>query len=277
MEGAEINTSLLALKEVLRAMSSNDSAHIPFRGSKLTQILKESLVDSSSTCVMIACVCPNMGHCEPTLNTLRYANCLKEFEKSKDAGKRVAASNPEQSAGRRSRTPPQRAVLNAPRSTPFAKSPALTPPPSSSAPARLDSGASEISTDASAMLDDILSSPGDSEDLNAPAATAFSPDRPDPRQQAAQNLFRAHQEAMSGMLALVKDEMTLVCNHVSDGGEASLRYLEETRRVQELQLGHVAKLRDALLQLRRASGGGPDEDEIGLGDDNNESFEDLRD
>jgi len=43
LEGAEINTSLLALKEVIRALATGDSmAHIPFRGAKLTQVLKES-------------------------------------------------------------------------------------------------------------------------------------------------------------------------------------------------------------------------------------------
>lgn len=45
LEGAEINTSLLALKEVIRAMATGDSmVHVPFRGSKLTQVLKESFV-----------------------------------------------------------------------------------------------------------------------------------------------------------------------------------------------------------------------------------------
>lgn len=42
LEGAEINTSLLALKEVIRALDKKQT-HTPFRGSKLTQVLKDSL------------------------------------------------------------------------------------------------------------------------------------------------------------------------------------------------------------------------------------------
>ena len=57
LEGAEINTSLLALKEVIRALATGGSmTHIPFRGSKLTQVLKDSFVGENSRCCMIACI-----------------------------------------------------------------------------------------------------------------------------------------------------------------------------------------------------------------------------
>jgi kinesin family protein 2/24 len=72
MEGAEINKSLLALKECIRALD-NDQGHIPFRGSKLTEVLRDSFMGDSRT-VMISCVSPNAGSCEHTLNTLRYAD-----------------------------------------------------------------------------------------------------------------------------------------------------------------------------------------------------------
>ena len=77
MEGAEINKSLLALKECIRAMDL-EKRHLPFRGSKLTQVLKDSFVGNSYT-VMIANVSP-AGNCvEHTLNTLRYADRVKEM------------------------------------------------------------------------------------------------------------------------------------------------------------------------------------------------------
>eukprot|EP00703_Trepomonas_sp_PC1_P000158 JAP96448.1 Kinesin-13 [Trepomonas sp. PC1] len=77
MEGAEINTSLLALKECIRAMEM-DKPHKKFRESKLTLILRDSFIKNSKT-VMIACCSPSDKSCENTLNTLRYADRVKSF------------------------------------------------------------------------------------------------------------------------------------------------------------------------------------------------------
>jgi kinesin family protein 2/24 len=80
LEGAEINKSLLALKECIRAMNAKKS-HIPFRASKLTLALRDSFLTqnvASSKIVMIACVCPGSKSSDHTINTLRYADRLKE-------------------------------------------------------------------------------------------------------------------------------------------------------------------------------------------------------
>ncbi|RZC52539.1 hypothetical protein C5167_020965 [Papaver somniferum] len=91
IEGAEINKSLLALKECIRALD-NDQIHIPFRGSKLTEVLRDSFVGNSKT-VMISCISPNAGSCEHTLNTLRYADRVKSLSKSGNSKKdQVAVS-----------------------------------------------------------------------------------------------------------------------------------------------------------------------------------------
>uniref|UniRef100_A0A4W4FER1 Kinesin-like protein n=1 Tax=Electrophorus electricus TaxID=8005 RepID=A0A4W4FER1_ELEEL len=78
LEGAEINKSLLALKECIRALGRNQ-AHTPFRASKLTQVLRDSFIGENSRTCMIATISPGMASCENTLNTLRYANRVKEL------------------------------------------------------------------------------------------------------------------------------------------------------------------------------------------------------
>lgn len=78
-EGAEINKSLLALKECIRAMDHKEG-HIPFRQTKLTMVLRDSFVGSKeqSRIIMIACVSPGKSSADHTLNTLRYSERLKD-------------------------------------------------------------------------------------------------------------------------------------------------------------------------------------------------------
>ena len=84
-EGAEINKSLLALKECIRALqarktSGNSEIHVPFRASKLTHVLRDSFVSKSdkSRIIMISCINPSYISSNHTINTLRYSDRLKE-------------------------------------------------------------------------------------------------------------------------------------------------------------------------------------------------------
>jgi len=79
MDGAEINKSLLALKECIRALDQ-DKKHTPFRGSKLTLVLKDSFTGNCKT-LMIGNISPSSSACEHTINTLRYADRVKELKK----------------------------------------------------------------------------------------------------------------------------------------------------------------------------------------------------
>ncbi|KAH6609993.1 kinesin family member 18/19 [Trichoderma cornu-damae] len=79
-EGANINKSLLALGGCINALcDKRGKAHVPYRNSKLTRLLKFSLGGNCKT-VMIVCVSPSSAHYDETQNTLRYANRAKNIQ-----------------------------------------------------------------------------------------------------------------------------------------------------------------------------------------------------
>ncbi|XP_054657537.1 kinesin-like protein KIF18B [Grus americana] len=82
-EGANINRSLLALINVINALADAKSkkTHIPYRDSKLTRLLKDSIGGNCRT-IMIAAVSPSTLSYEDTYNTLKYANRAKEIKLS---------------------------------------------------------------------------------------------------------------------------------------------------------------------------------------------------
>lgn len=77
-EGADINKSLLALKECIRALGKKGK-HCPFRESILTKILRDSFIGEKSRTCMIALISSSVGSVDHTLNTLRYADRVKEL------------------------------------------------------------------------------------------------------------------------------------------------------------------------------------------------------
>ena len=79
IDGAEINKSLLALKECIRALDM-EKRHKPFRGSKLTLVLRDSFIGNCQT-LMIANISPCLSCSLHTLNTPRYADRVKELRK----------------------------------------------------------------------------------------------------------------------------------------------------------------------------------------------------
>uniref|UniRef100_A0A8C8SQE1 Kinesin-like protein KIF21A n=1 Tax=Pelusios castaneus TaxID=367368 RepID=A0A8C8SQE1_9SAUR len=80
-EGISINCGLLALGNVISALGdkSKKSTHVPYRDSKLTRLLQDSLGGNSQT-VMIACVSPSDRDFMETLNTLKYANRARNIK-----------------------------------------------------------------------------------------------------------------------------------------------------------------------------------------------------
>ncbi|CAD2219921.1 kinesin family member 2/24 [Angomonas deanei] len=114
MEGAEINKSLLALKECIRALGMGKS-HVPFRGSILTEVLRDSFTGNSRT-TMIATISPAASHCVNTLNTLRYTQRVKDLGGPSGGARseQVASGAPAKRAPKRSNFQPAAAPKNRP-------------------------------------------------------------------------------------------------------------------------------------------------------------------
>uniref|UniRef100_A0A669C088 Kinesin family member 21A n=1 Tax=Oreochromis niloticus TaxID=8128 RepID=A0A669C088_ORENI len=80
-EGISINCGLLALGNVISALGDRGkrASHVPYRDSKLTRLLQDSLGGNSQT-VMIACISPSDRDFMETLNTLKYANRARNIK-----------------------------------------------------------------------------------------------------------------------------------------------------------------------------------------------------
>jgi DNA repair exonuclease SbcCD ATPase subunit len=84
-EGISINSGLLALGNVISALGdpakakSNTASYIPYRDSKLTRLLQDSLGGNAHT-LMIACVSPAEWNANETVNTLKYANRARNIK-----------------------------------------------------------------------------------------------------------------------------------------------------------------------------------------------------
>ncbi|KAI9446696.1 kinesin domain-containing protein [Lactarius indigo] len=84
-EGISINSGLLALGNVISALGdpsrakSHTASHVPYRDSKLTRLLQDSLGGNAHT-LMIACVSPAEWNAAETVNTLKYANRARNIK-----------------------------------------------------------------------------------------------------------------------------------------------------------------------------------------------------
>ena len=78
-EGIKINLSLTALGNVISSLVDGKSSHIPYRDSKLTRLLQDSLGGNTKT-VMIAAISPADYNYDETISTLRYASRAKSIK-----------------------------------------------------------------------------------------------------------------------------------------------------------------------------------------------------
>ncbi|GMP50697.1 hypothetical protein CsSME_00017210 [Camellia sinensis var. sinensis] len=87
-EAGEINKSLLTLGRVINALVEH-SAHIPYRDSKLTRLLRDSLGGKTKTCI-IATISPTAQCLEETLSTLDYACRAKNIKNKPEANQKMS-------------------------------------------------------------------------------------------------------------------------------------------------------------------------------------------
>ena len=82
VEGANINKSLLSLGNCINILSdrSKTGQFVPYRDSKLTRLLKDSLGGNTKT-IMIACISPSFTAYEETVNTLKYASRARNIKR----------------------------------------------------------------------------------------------------------------------------------------------------------------------------------------------------
>ena len=78
-EATKINLSLSALGNVISALVDAKTKHIPYRDSRLTRLLQDSLGGNTKT-LMVACLSPADNNYDETLSTLRYANRAKNIK-----------------------------------------------------------------------------------------------------------------------------------------------------------------------------------------------------
>jgi len=280
LEGAEINTSLLSLKEVIRALATGDSmSHIPFRGSKLTQVLKQSFVGANSRTVMIACVAAELRHCEHTLNTLRYADRVKErdAETGQAPIDTLISMKTQSKMARPSSAPPTSKGRKAQSNHPLESIPGSCLKDKNNIEYELDedewSSGSEIqyednnfhkkreflpdeSLDCFVNKDDpsyassLASTTERVERHNVDTCQNMKKEISENTREAVKNLLENHRTCTSGMLSIVKREMVLVDR---TGEESALDdYINELESLQEKHLSLIHSLRLSLVKFYAA-------------------------
>nr|XP_058912574.1 kinesin-like protein KIF7 isoform X5 [Kogia breviceps] len=107
-ESIQINSSLLALGNVISALGDPQrrGSHIPYRDSKITRILKDSLGGNAKT-VMIACISPSSSDFDETLNTLNYASRAQNIRNRATVNWRPEAERAPEEAPAGPRGPPR--------------------------------------------------------------------------------------------------------------------------------------------------------------------------
>eukprot|EP00753_Platysulcus_tardus_P021630 PLAT9066.1.p1 GENE.PLAT9066.1~~PLAT9066.1.p1 ORF type:complete len:860 (-),score=368.60 PLAT9066.1:1512-4091(-) len=131
-ETSSINRSLFVLGKVISSLSEGKSSHVPYRDSKLTKLLMDSLGGKSMT-LMIACCSPAKRYMEETLSTLGYAQRTRSIHNKPEVlmdAKEKLISNLRREIGLlRMENDHLKAMLRMPPPPPGMLPPGMRPPP----------------------------------------------------------------------------------------------------------------------------------------------------
>lgn len=90
-EAKKINTSLTTLGKVINALTDGKSTHIPYRESKLTRVLQESLGGNSKTSLIVTCS-PHPNNLAETLSSLRFGISAKKIKNTPKINKEMTVA-----------------------------------------------------------------------------------------------------------------------------------------------------------------------------------------
>lgn len=99
-EAKKINLSLYTLGTVINALSSGKKGHIPYRDSKLTRMLQDSLGGNTNTAFIVT-VSPSVLNAQETLTTLRFGKRAKSVKNAPEANRDVSMQELQQELKRR--------------------------------------------------------------------------------------------------------------------------------------------------------------------------------
>ena len=203
--------------------------HIPFRGSKLTQVLKDSFVGENSRCCMVACISPDIENCEQTLNTLRYADRVKE-------------RNPESGALSTSCEQPTKKISS--QSFKLSAKQSFVPSQRNDVIDQEHRIEKIVDREENYFDDDSI---GEHDLLeaappNLPTDKVLYKSELTGKQKAGQALVSNHRAVTTRWLSMIKNEMTSV-NQVDADREGLDDYLLELQNLQRTQIGFLSELR----------------------------------
>lgn len=90
-EAKKINASLTTLGKVINALTDGKSTHIPYRDSKLTRVLQESLGGNSKTTLIVTCS-PHPNNLPETISTLRFGISAKKIKNTPKINKELTVA-----------------------------------------------------------------------------------------------------------------------------------------------------------------------------------------